>query len=51
VDQISGSESDSVSEYALGDTLTIRLKSDASISKWGFKMDKVQFIVETPDSR
>lgn len=51
VDQVSGGAADYISEYAEGDTLTIRLKSDSSISKWGFKMDKVQFIVETPDSR
>jgi subtilisin family serine protease len=51
VDQVSGGTDDYFSEYIEGDTMIIRLKSDSSINKWGFKMDKVQYIMETPASR
>lgn len=51
VDQVTGAENDYVSEYTQGDTLIVRLKSDGSIDNWGFKMDKVQVIMETPASR
>jgi thermitase len=51
VDKVSGGEADYVSEYTQGDTLMIRMKSDSSVQHWGFKMDKVEFIMETSASR
>lgn len=43
-DDISGSVTNYVSEYLSGDSVTIRLKSDGSVTGWGFKVAKVQFI-------
>lgn len=51
VDQVTGAENGYTTEYTQGDTLVIRLKSDMNIENWGFKMDKVQFIMETAASR
>jgi hypothetical protein len=47
VDLVSGTEDNYTSEYFQGDTLVIHLKSDNSVQHWGFKMDKVQYIMET----
>jgi subtilisin family serine protease len=47
LDQISSTHSDYTSEYSRGDTLILRLKSDQTLERWGFRMDKVQFIMET----
>jgi hypothetical protein len=47
IDHLSGSLTDYTSEYVQGDTLIIHLKSDSSVHLWGFKMDKVQYIMDT----
>lgn len=44
VEDITGNVTDYTTEYAAGDSLTIRLKSDSSVNGYGFKVDKIQYI-------
>lgn len=44
VQSISGQGQDYQTEYVDGDTLTLRFESDASVTKWGFIVEEVQFI-------
>jgi subtilisin family serine protease len=46
VDSVSGKQENYVSEYVQGDSLTVNLKADFSVSGWGFKVSKVQIITE-----
>jgi hypothetical protein len=48
VDRFTGATTDYISEYIKGDTLIVRLKSDGTVNEWGFKVDKVQYIMDTP---
>jgi subtilisin family serine protease len=44
IDDLSGKGTDLTSEYYKGDTVTVRLTSDGSVTDFGFKIDKVQVI-------
>lgn len=44
VEDISGAVTNYTTEYTTGNALTIRLKSDNSVTAWGFKIDKIQYI-------
>lgn len=43
-DDITGKFSNYTSEYVVGDSLKIRLKSDSSVEGFGFKVTKIQYI-------
>lgn len=44
LDDVSGIANLYVSDYVKGDTLKIRLKTDASVTDYGFKVSKIQYI-------
>lgn len=48
LDELSGSYSNYTSQYVFGDSLVVRLKSDGVTGAYGFKVDKVQVILENP---
>ena len=43
-DELTGALNDYLSEYVVGDTAVIRLKTDQSNTDWGFKVDRIQVI-------
>lgn len=44
VQSISGTGQDYATEYVEGDTLNLDFESDASVTKWGFVIEEVQYI-------
>jgi subtilisin family serine protease len=44
IDDLTGKGTDTLSEYYKGDTITVRLTSDGSVTDYGFHIDKVQMI-------
>lgn len=44
IQQLSGEHNDIVSDYIIGDTLTIEFKSDNSVQEWGFLIDEIEVI-------
>ena len=44
VQSISGQGQDYQTEYVEGDSLTLKFESDASVSKWGFVVEEVEYI-------
>ena len=44
VQSISGQGEDYQTEYVEGDSLTLKFESDASVSKWGFVVEEVEYI-------
>ncbi|MBF0205672.1 MAG: S8 family serine peptidase [Oligoflexia bacterium] len=45
VDKVSAAGENYLSEYVEGDSVTIKMTSDYSISKWGFLIDSVDYIL------
>lgn len=43
-EELTGTVANHTSEYVKGDSLVVRLKSDGSVTKWGFKISKIQVI-------
>jgi subtilisin family serine protease len=46
IDSVSGSAEQFVSDYVKGDKLVLRFVSDHSVVKWGFRIAKIQVIME-----
>jgi subtilisin family serine protease len=44
IDSLTGVGTDTTSEYYKGDSITVRLTSDATVTEYGFHIDKVQVI-------
>lgn len=44
VQSVSGQGQDYATEYVDGDTLTVHFQSDASVTKWGYVIEEVQYI-------
>ncbi len=46
VDEVTGAVTGYTTDYVKGDTAVIRLRSDSSVSQWGFKISSIQAIYE-----
>jgi thermitase len=44
IEKITGAHDSYVSDYIEGSSLSVGIESDASVSNWGFKMKKIQFV-------
>lgn len=45
IESFSGNATDVTSDYFRGDTVKIRLKSDYTMTKWGYKIDRIEVIM------
>ena len=44
IDKITGKHNNYISDYVDGETLSVGIKSDASVNHWGFKVKEIQYI-------
>ena len=46
VEKVSGAGEDYYTEYVEGESVTIDFKSDRSVTKWGYQIEEIQYILE-----
>ena len=44
VEELSGKSENATTDYVEGDKLTVEFNSDASVSAWGFAIDRYEFV-------